>query len=120
MPETVRCLPGHFRSLGCWHNRTQAVVVLKATRYTTASDVCLLGGILRGLDPMQQCLGPSTMSFKQLISQSVGQAGTAMQLLSHPWMACQGLQCRVAGAQLNERYVAQVTKAGMHLIESMF
>lgn len=62
--------------------------------------------MLCGLDAMQQHLSPSGVAFKHLISQPVGQASTATQLLSHPWIACQGLGCSVAGAQPNERYDA--------------
>ena len=80
--------------------------LLQDEKYTKASDICLLGRTLCELDAMQQQLSPSGISFKQLISQPVGQASTATQLLSHPWIACQGLDCRVAGAQPNERYIA--------------
>ena len=80
--------------------------LLQDTKYTKASDICLLGRMLCHLDAMQQPLSTSGMSFKQLLSQPIGQASTAIQLLSHPWIACQGLDCRVAGAQPNERYIA--------------
>ncbi len=53
------------------------------------------------------------MDFKQLISQPVEQIGTATQLLEHPWIACKGTDCRVAGAQPNEHYVAWVDEAGV-------
>ena len=99
-----------------WADKTPDVYMriwqdlLQDTEYTTASDICLLGRMLCNLEVMQQHLSPSGMSSKQLISQPVGQASTAIQLLSHPWIACQGLDCRVAGAQPNEQYVAQIEK----------
>ncbi len=61
--------------------------LLQDKKYTTASDICLLGRMLCDLDAMQQHLSPSGMAFKHLISQPVGQASTATQLLSHPWIA---------------------------------
>lgn len=80
--------------------------LLQDTKYTTASEVCQLGRMLCGLHAMQQPLTPDGMAFKHLISRPVGQTPTTAQLLSHSWIACQGLDCRVAGAQPNERYVA--------------
>ena len=80
--------------------------LLQHTKYTKASDICLLGRMLCHLGAMQQPLSPSGMPFKQLISEPVEQASTAVQLLNHPWIACQGPDCRVAGAQPNERYIA--------------
>ncbi|DBB06276.1 TPA: hypothetical protein ACH3X1_011852 [Trebouxia sp. C0004] len=79
--------------------------LLQDSKYTKASDICLLGRMLCGLHAMQQPLTPDGMAFKHLISQPVGQALTAAQLLSHCWIACQGLDCRVAGAQPNEHHV---------------
>jgi len=80
--------------------------VLQGGMYTRASDICLLGRMLCGLAAMREPLSPLGMDFKQLISQPVEQIGTAAQLLEHPWIACKGTDCRVAGAQPNEHYVA--------------
>ena len=79
--------------------------LLQDTNYTKASDICLLGRMLCRPGAMQLLLSTSGMSFKQLICQPVGQASTVVQLLGHPWIACQGPDCRVAGAQPNEWYV---------------
>ena len=80
--------------------------LLQDTKYTKASDICLLGRMLCRLGAMQQPLSPFGMLFKQIVSQPVGQASTVVQLLSHHWIACQGPDCRVAGAQPNERRIA--------------
>ena len=80
--------------------------LLQYTKYTKATDICLLGRMLCNLTAMQQQLSPEGTAFKHRIFLPVGQAGTAVQLLHHPWIACQGQDCRVAGAQPNERHVA--------------
>ena len=100
-----------------WANKTPEVYMriweglLQGTKYTKASDICLLGKMLCDLDAMQQHLSPSGMAFKQLICQPVGSASTAKQLLSHPWIACQGRDCRVAGAQPNECCIGNEAEA---------
>ena len=80
--------------------------LLQDTKYTKASDICLLGRMLCDLTAMRQHLSPEGTAFKHLVSLPVGQASTAVQLLHHPWIACQGQDCRVAGAQPSERHVA--------------
>ena len=77
-------------------------IVQQGDAYTEASDILVLGNMLRSLDVVRS---PEGHAFLQRMQPSRhGQAvPTAEDLLGDPWISCIGNTCRSAGAQPNIR-----------------
>ena len=83
-------------NLQSWHSET-----LVGGRYTVASDLHSLGRTLYELDAI--IVSKEGRSFlAELRRPAQEQQHSAEQLLSHAWIKCQGVRCRVAGAHPND------------------
>ena len=80
---------------------------LEDGNYTEQSDLHMLGKMMLELNHViQSAVG---RQYLELATQPVDAAPklSAMTLLNNPWIACQGISCRVAGAQPNQHRNAQ-------------
>ena len=77
-------------------------IVQAGDAYTEASDILILGNMLRKLDVVRSTEG---LKFLQQMQPSArGQAvPTAEDFLGDPWIGCTGDTCKSAGAQPNSR-----------------
>ena len=85
------------RPLRCWGSHT-----LDGVRFTSASDLNLLGRLLRdAAGRLRAPLSEMGQSFiTLLLKREASERPSAMDALSNPWIACMGPACMEAGAHM--------------------
>ena len=90
--------------LRCWHSHTleEATAGGGPARYTSASDMHLLGHLLSSIaEQLQPGLSPAGQAFlERLLQRDAGKRPSAAIALQDPWISCVGAACRVAGARV--------------------
>jgi hypothetical protein len=84
-----------------WLQTSHTPGVLVEGRFTAASDLALLGGLLRGFD--QYVTSAHGRAFLASICVPALQQQSTQELLAQPWICCPGLSCGDVGACYEER-----------------
>ena len=89
-------------SLGCWRSQTLEAAPDGTARYTSASDIHLLGllldSVVHKLQPRLSTAGRDFLG--RLLKDDASERLSATAALEHAWIGCLGAACQEAGARL--------------------